>query len=63
MQMVDRYEREPPAPGEPLGGREPDEQRADEPRPLRDCDPVDLVQRGAGERLADDRRDELEVPA
>ena len=46
VQMVDRYERQPAAPGEPLGGREPDEQRADEPRPLRDRDPVDLVQRG-----------------
>ena len=42
-----------------------DEQRAGEPRPARDRDPLDAVEAlpGFGERLVDRRDDELEVPA
>ena len=63
MQMVDGDEREPAAPGDRLRRREPDEERADQARPLRDRDPVDPAQRHTGdvERLAHDRRDQLEV--
>ena len=38
LQVVDRRERQPPRGGEPLGGRDADEQRADQPGPLRDRD-------------------------
>ena len=64
VQVVDRHEREPQRPGERLRRREPDEERADQPRPARDGDALDVRQLGAGlaERLADHRRDELEVP-
>ena len=63
VEVVDRDERQPPRPRERLRGGEPDEQRADQPRPLRHGDAVDVVERRArlGERLADHRRDELEV--
>jgi hypothetical protein len=47
VQMVDRDERQPPRPGQGLCGRDPDEQRADETRSLRDGDPVDVVERGS----------------
>ena len=40
LQVVDRHERDPARPRDRLGGREPDEQRADQPRSARDPDPV-----------------------
>ncbi len=65
LQVVDRRERQPPRGGQPLGGRHADQQRADEPWPLRDRDELDVVQPhpGAGERVVDDGVDELEVMA
>ena len=64
VQVVDRGERQPPRPGERLRGRQPDEERADQPRALRDRDPLDPVEpdTGLAERLAQDGRDELEMP-
>jgi hypothetical protein len=44
LEMVDRHERQPPRGRERLGGRDPDEQRADEPRALRDRDAVEFVE-------------------
>ena len=65
VQVVDRNEREPARPGERLRRLHADEQRADQPRPARDRDAVDVVERRVGlvERLANDGRRELEVPA
>ena len=65
LQVIDRRERQPPRGGQPLGGRDADEQRADEPGPLRDRDELDVVEphAGAGERVVDDGVDELEVMA
>ena len=65
VQVIDGDERQPPRPGERLGSREPDEQRADQPGAGRDGDGVDVVERGPRllERLADHRRDQLEMPA
>ena len=65
LQVVDRRERQPPRGGEPLRGRDADEQRADEPGPLRDRDQLDVVEPApaARERVVDDRVDELEVVA
>ena len=65
VQVIDRDERDPAPPGEPLGGGQPDQQRADQPGPTGDADPVDLLERDTCsiERLAHDRRDELEMPA
>jgi hypothetical protein len=48
--MVDRRERQAARSGEPLGGRDADEQRADEPGALRDRDERDLAEARA--RLA-----------
>ena len=64
VQVVDRHEREPPRPRERLRRREPDEQRADQPGPCVTRDPLDLVELAPAslERLAQDRRDELEMP-
>ena len=64
VQVVDRSEGKPQRPRERLRRRQPDEQRADQPGPLRDGDPLDPVEPDAGlvERLAQHRRDELEVP-
>ena len=63
VQVVDRDERQPPRPRDRLGGGEPDEQRADQARARGDADRADVPEVGAGlpERLAHDRRDELEV--
>ena len=65
LEVVDRDERQAPRPRERLRGRDPDEQRADETRALRDGDPLDALERSSrfGERLADDGRHELEVAA
>ena len=64
MQVVDGDERQPARPGDRLRGGEADEQRADQPGPRGDGDRVDVVEGRSrvGERLADHRRDELEVP-
>ena len=63
-QVIDRYERQPARIRQRLAGREPDEQRPDQPRPLRDRERGDVAERhpGLGERGLDDRNDELEVP-
>ena len=63
-EMVDRDERDAARPCEGLCGREPDEQRADEARALRDADAPDVAElrRRVLECRADHRRDELEVP-
>ena len=45
LQVVDRRERQAPCGGQPLRGRDTHEQRADEPRPLRDRDQLDVVER------------------
>ena len=65
VQVVDGHEREPARPGERLRRREADEQRADQARPARDGDGLDVVEGGAAllERLGEHRADELEVPA
>ena len=65
VEVVDPDERQATRPRDRLRGGDADEQRADQPRPLRHGDAVDVVERRArlGERLADDRRDELEVAA
>ena len=65
VQVVDRDERKAARPCKRLGGGHADEQRADQPGALRDRDAVDAVERraGLGERLADHRRDELEMTA
>ena len=64
VQVVDRHEGQAARPGERLRRREADEQRPDEPRPPRHRDRLDVVQGRVRtiERLADDRRHELEVP-
>ena len=64
VQVVDRSEWQPPRPGERLRRRQSDEERADQPWALRDRDPFDPVEPdpGLAERLAQDGRDELEVP-
>jgi len=63
VQVVDRSEGQPPRPGERLRRRQPDEERADQPRALRDRDPFDPVEPdpGLAERLAQDGRNELEM--
>ena len=63
VQVVHRHERQPPAPRDRLGRGDADEQRADQPRAGGDGDRVDVVERRSRpvERLADHRRDELEV--
>ena len=48
LDVVDRHEGKPPGPGEGLGRREPDEERADEPRPLGHRHRVEVVQRDRG---------------
>ena len=48
VQVVDRRERKPQRPRERLRRRQPDEQRADQPGPLRDGDPLDPVEPEAG---------------
>ena len=63
-QMVDGDEREAPRPREGLRGRDPDEERPDQSRPLRDAYPVHVPERGpcVVERGADHGGHELEVP-
>jgi len=63
VEMVDGDERQAAPPGDSLRRGEPYEQRTDQARSLRDRDALDVRERDAGaiERLADDRRDELEV--
>ena len=63
LQVVDRDERQLAPPGQRLGGRQPDEQRTDQPRALSDGDRLDVVQARLrlAERLSDHRQDELEV--
>ena len=65
VQVVDRDQRQPPRPRERLRGRDADEQRADQPGPGGDGDRLDLAEPYTGlvERLANDRHDQLEVPA
>ena len=65
FEVVDRDEREPARPRHGLRSRDPDEQRADETGALRHRKPVDLTELRAcvGQRLANDRRHELEMPA
>jgi hypothetical protein len=65
VQVVDRREGEPKRPRERLRRREPDEERADQPRPSLDSDALDVRQLGErlAERLADHRCHELEVSA
>jgi hypothetical protein len=63
LEVVHGRERKTARPGQRLRGRDPDEERANEPRALRDRDEVGVVERGPSllERSAYDRRDELEV--
>ena len=65
VQVIDRRQREPQRPRQRLRRGEPDEERPDQPGPARDRDALDVRQLGArlAERLAEDRRHELEVPA
>ena len=62
-QVVDGDERQAAAVGQGLGGREPDEQCADQSRSLRDRHGIEIAQRRprVGERGLDDGDDELEV--
>jgi hypothetical protein len=63
VQVVDRDEGQPLRPRDRLRGREADEERADEPGALRHGDALDVreARPRLGQRLAHDRRDELEV--
>ena len=65
LQVVDGRQREVARGGQALRGRHAHEEGADEPRPLRDGDEVDVVEpgAGAGQGVVDDRRGELEVVA
>jgi hypothetical protein len=65
VQVVDGHERQPAGGGERLGGRDTDQQGADQTRPLGDGHALDVVEggAGAGERVIDDGVDELEVVA
>ena len=47
LQVVDRRQRQPARGREPLRRRDADQQRADQPRPLRDRDQLDVVERRA----------------
>src|SRR5262249_40944623 len=57
LQMVDPDEGQPVGVGEGLGGRQPDEERAHEPGPVRHRQAVEVPQAHAGlaERLLNDR--------
>ena len=65
VEVVHRREGQPASERDPLRGREPDEERPDQPRPRRHGHEVDVVERraGLGEGLPHDRRDELEMPS
>jgi hypothetical protein len=61
--MVDRDQRQTGAPGDALGDSEADQQGTDQPGPAGHADVLDLLERDTSlvERLAYDRRDELEM--
>ena len=63
LHVVDADERHVPGVGERLGGRDADEQRADQAGPDGDGDSADLVVGDAGldDRLSDHRVEQLEV--
>ena len=63
FEVIDRGEGQPASPGEGLRSRDADEQRTDEPRALRDGDPLHALERYVRrlERCDDHRPDELEV--
>jgi hypothetical protein len=63
LQVVDRRQRKPARSRQPLGRRDPDQQRADEPRPLRHRDERDVVEPASRlpQRVVDDRVDQLEM--
>ena len=61
LQVVDRHERQAPPPRERFRSGQSDEQRADQPRSLRDGDAVDRIEAVFAERLAHDGQHELEV--
>ena len=65
LEVVDGRQRQPARGGDRLRGRDADEQRADEARPLRDRDEVDVGERraGAAQRVVDGGVGELEVVA
>ena len=65
FEVVHADERRAVHPGERLGRRAADEQRADEPGPLGDRDAVEIAQPDARlrERAANDGHDRLEVAA
>ncbi len=65
VEVVDRSERQPARPGERLRRGDADEEGTDQARAARHRDEVDVVERcaGIGERLANDRQHELEVPS
>src|SRR5919198_974117 len=64
VQVVYGGERQATPEGDPLGSRDADEEGADQSGAGRDGDELDVVEPRAGgvERVADDVRDELEVP-
>src|ERR687887_156502 len=64
VQVVYGGERQATPEGDPLGSRDADEESADQSRAGRHGDELDVVEPRAGrvERVADDVRDELEVP-
>ena len=59
VQVVHRHERQAAGKRDRLGGREADEQGADQPRPLGHGDGIEIRERHArlGERLLDHRHD------
>ncbi len=65
LEVVDAGQRQPGGGRDALGRRDPDQQRADEPRALRDGHQLHDAQRGAGapQRVVDDVVDQLEVVA
>jgi hypothetical protein len=65
LEVIDGREWQPAGGGDALRGAEADQQRADQARPLRRGDELDVVEprAGFGERRIDDGVDELEVVA
>ena len=64
VQMVDGREWKPKCPRESFGRGQPHEERADQPWPARDGNSLDVAEADVRlpERLAHDRRHELEMP-
>ncbi len=62
-QVIDGYERQATRPRKGFRGRDSDEQCADEARPLRHGDAIEILERHARLRecLANHRRDQLEM--